>query len=396
MSKRVGGFINQDGLNAPNEATGVSASAGDAQVTVSFTPPVNVGGSAVTGFVATSNDGLGATGSSSPITVSGLTNGTSYTFRVWALNAFGYSSPSDASGSVSPVATKGVFSVFSNNPGALSVQQIEISTAGTATDFGNLSGYPSRHAGCSSATRGLFGGGGSPSALIGYITIASAGDFTSFGNLTVAREYLQAASNSTRGVFGGGSDVSTNSNVIDYVTIASTGNATDFGDLTETQGSKGSNAVASPTRAVFAGGQTGFNTKTNVIGYVTIASTGNAIDFGDLIQSAAVVSGCSNSTRGVLSGGYPDPFTNRIEYITIASAGNSVDFGDLTSSRAGFAAMASATRAVFACGNESGVGTSNRIDYVTIASTGNAVDFGDALGTATDNAGVSSGHGGLS
>jgi hypothetical protein len=102
MSKRVGGFINQDGLNAPDAPTSVSAAGGEAEATVSFTAPSNVGGSAVTGYVATSNDGIGATGASSPITVSGLSNGTAYTFRVWALNAFGYSAPSGASGSVTP------------------------------------------------------------------------------------------------------------------------------------------------------------------------------------------------------------------------------------------------------------------------------------------------------
>ena len=90
MSKRVGGFINQDGLNAPDSPTSVSAAGGEAEATVSFTAPSNVGGAAVTGYVATSNDGICATGASSPITVSGLSNGTAYTFRVWALNAFGY------------------------------------------------------------------------------------------------------------------------------------------------------------------------------------------------------------------------------------------------------------------------------------------------------------------
>jgi large repetitive protein len=98
MSKRVGGFIGQDGLNAPDSPTSVSATAGNTEATVSFTAPSNVGGSAVTGYVATSNDGIGATGSSSPITVTGLTNDTSYTFNVWAINPFGWSSPSDASG----------------------------------------------------------------------------------------------------------------------------------------------------------------------------------------------------------------------------------------------------------------------------------------------------------
>ena len=62
----------------------------------------DVGGSAITSYRVQSNDGIGASGSASPITVTGLTNGTSYTFNVWAINPFGWSSPSDASGSVTP------------------------------------------------------------------------------------------------------------------------------------------------------------------------------------------------------------------------------------------------------------------------------------------------------
>ena len=50
MAKRTGGFIGQDGLNAPDPATGVSASGGDTQATVSFTAPSDVGGSAITGY----------------------------------------------------------------------------------------------------------------------------------------------------------------------------------------------------------------------------------------------------------------------------------------------------------------------------------------------------------
>ena len=102
MAKGKGGFIGQDGLNAPDPATGVSAVKGNTQATISFTAPTDVGGSAITGYVVTSNDGIGATGSGSPITVTGLTNNTAYTFKVFAINAFGYSAPSDASNSVTP------------------------------------------------------------------------------------------------------------------------------------------------------------------------------------------------------------------------------------------------------------------------------------------------------
>ena len=52
MARGRGGFIGQDGLNAPDSPTGVSASAGDAQATVSFTAPTDVGASAITGYRA--------------------------------------------------------------------------------------------------------------------------------------------------------------------------------------------------------------------------------------------------------------------------------------------------------------------------------------------------------
>ena len=102
MAKGRGGFIGQDGLNAPDSPTGVSGTSGNSSVSVAFTAPTDVGGSAITGYRAQSNTGVGASGTSSPINVTGLSNGTSYTFNVWAINAFGYSAPSDASSGVTP------------------------------------------------------------------------------------------------------------------------------------------------------------------------------------------------------------------------------------------------------------------------------------------------------
>jgi hypothetical protein len=70
---------------------------------VTFTAPSNVGGSAITNYYAVSNPGqITASSVTSPVTVTGLTNGTSYTFTVWALNSFGPSAYSAASGSVTP------------------------------------------------------------------------------------------------------------------------------------------------------------------------------------------------------------------------------------------------------------------------------------------------------
>ena len=87
----------------PDSPTSVSAVGGNTQATVSFTAPVNDGGFAITGYTVTSDpDGITASGSSSSIIVTGLTNGTSYTFTVIATNSIGDSLPSDPSSAVIP------------------------------------------------------------------------------------------------------------------------------------------------------------------------------------------------------------------------------------------------------------------------------------------------------
>lgn len=389
MPKRVGGFINQDGLNAPDEATGVSASAGDEQATVSFTAPTDVGGSAITGFRAQSNDGIGASASASPITVPGLTNGTAYTFRVWALNAFGLSSPSDVSGSVTPFGARAIFGSYSD------MKYVSIGTLGNAATFGNLSvsGVKDERAACSSSSRAVFGGGfvsSTPSNILEYVTFATTGNSSDFGDLTVARYGLAGASSSTRGLFASGSTLSANT-TIDYITIASTGNATDFGD---NGGVSGLGGLASPTRAVFGGGVSSGTSVTTTMEYVTIATTGNSAYFGALTQGRAYVGGASNSTRGLFGAGYNWSIgpLNVIDYITIASTGSAIDFGDLIAGRFLAGGAASSTRALFV----STQGSPSTIDYVTIASTGNALDFGDIALSGNGVAGCSSAHGGLS
>jgi hypothetical protein len=83
--------------------------------------------------------------------------------------------------------------------------------------------------------------------------------------------------------------------VIDYITIASAGNATDFGDLTV--GRDYTSACSSTVRGVWGGGNT--STKSNVIDYVTIATTGNATNFGDLTAGRYGLAACSNAHGGL-------------------------------------------------------------------------------------------------
>ena len=166
-----------------------------------------------------------------------------------------------------------------------------------------------------------------------------------------------------RGLWGGGATV----NTIDYVTIATTGNAIDFGDLTSARDDLA--ACSNSVRGLFGGGSS-----TNTIDYVTIASTGNALDFGDLTSARNLLASCSDGIKGVWAGGDSSGYVNIIDYVTIDTTGNALDFGDLTVTRGYLAGCSDATRGLFGGGFSP---NTNTIDYVTIASTGNALDFGD-------------------
>ena len=92
---------------APGAPTAVSAIAGDASATVTWTAPASDGGSAITDYRITPDDGaplapVSVGSDATSFEVSGLTNGTAYTFTVAALNSVDYGPESDASAAVTP------------------------------------------------------------------------------------------------------------------------------------------------------------------------------------------------------------------------------------------------------------------------------------------------------
>ena len=89
-------------------------------------------------------------------------------------------------------------------------------------------------------------------------------------------------------------------------------------------------AVSDQTRGVRMGGYTEpASAFTNTIDFITMASEGNATDFGDCLNAILNGAPAQNKTRGVMMGGQTPTYVNIIQFITIQSAGNAQDFGDL-------------------------------------------------------------------
>jgi|TARA_B100001964_G_C14085409_1_gene532299 hypothetical protein len=150
-----------------------------------------------------------------------------------------------------------------------------------------------------------------------------------------------------RGVFMGGYDGAWpgggSSDVIDYITIASLGDAIDFGDLTVV-GERSGQAISNGTRGVCCAGGAD-----DTMEYITFATTSDSTDFGNLTVGRRP-SGVSSGTRGCFGGGASSDDT--IDYITIATAGNATDFGNLTTGRQFPTSLSNKTRGLFAGGDD--------------------------------------------
>ena len=288
------------------------------------------------------------------------------------------------------------------------IDYVTITTLGNATDFGDLTQARTSAAGASSSTRGVFGGGKiaplamtSVQSTIDYIEIQSTGNAFDFGDLNAALGRPSATSDNTRAVYAGGYDSTQNPNFhvpakLQYITISTKGNTADFGNQFFGRYSMG--AAASPTRALYFGGgyesSPGTVTNINLIDYVTIATLGDAKDFGDLTEKSRMIASCANSTRGLRAAGVTPTRVNTIDYVTMSSTGDAINFGDLTYVNNFPFACSSSTRGLFA-GGYTNPASVNNIEKVEIATTANATDFGDLTVQKSHGTAISDSHGGI-
>jgi hypothetical protein len=236
-------------------------------------------------------------------------------------------------------ATRGLF--MGGQPSPYTIDYTVFSSGGGANDFGDLiEGRNTWNAGANDSVRGFAMGGAavpivtnSRLSSIEVVTMASTGDAAFFGDLTQRSRRGAGCASPTRAIHFTGRDDPARTKDVQFFTMATQGNAVKFGELTDDRDSF-AGAFSSNTRGIAGGGSPG--SYSNTIDYITIASEGNAIDFGDLTQVRISGGGTSSKVRGLFCGGYSpgSPITvhNIIDYVTIATTGDANDFGDLTTS----------------------------------------------------------------
>jgi hypothetical protein len=170
--------------NAPGAPTGVAGTGGNAQVALSWTAPESNGGSAITGYqvqVATSSGGTYSNAAGCPTnsttsacTVTGLTNGTPYFFKVAAINAVGTGDYSSASSGVTAMTVPGAPTGVAGTPGntevvvswtapgsnggsAMTGYQVQVATSAGGT-YSNAAGCPTSSTATSCTSTGLANG----------------------------------------------------------------------------------------------------------------------------------------------------------------------------------------------------------------------------------------------
>jgi len=187
ISRYTTSTYNKTSLTLPSPPTSLVGTPGPGQASIAFTPGAN-GGSPITSYTMTSNPGnISQSGASSPIIVTGLTNGTSYTFTGIASTAVGNSVDSSPSNSVIPA-------------NAFSLDYLVVAGGG-AGGTGQ------------SATNGGTGGGGAGGLRTGNLSVSPGTNYTvtvgAGGSNTNGSDSVFSSITSQGGGLGGNYDVNT-------------------------------------------------------------------------------------------------------------------------------------------------------------------------------------------
>ena len=177
-----------------------------------------------------------------------------------------------------------------------------------------------------------------------------------------------------RGLWFGGGDP-TLSDTIDYNTIATSAEAVDFGNLTTA--TRNLSAASGGSRAVVGGG-TQSPGATDTIEFVTVASTGEATDFGNLAAACRDLTALADGNRGCFAGGDRPSTSNVIDFITISVAGNAADFGDMRVVRSHLGSCSNGSRGIVVSDYPPQSHTFD-IEYFAIGTLGNTLDFGSTI-----------------
>jgi hypothetical protein len=212
---------------------------------------------------------------------------------------------------------------------------------------------------------------------VGFINIQTKGN-EQLGGVSVHGNSINHAGcgSRTRGVWAGEQSPGGYTGDIDYITMASVGDSIDFGDLSQARATYGG-SFSSSTRGVWAGGYNNTlspSTSVNTMDYVQIGTLGNALDFGDMRQKQFNHTAASSPTKGfIFSGSLGDG--NEIQMSNIASTGETMQEVGVTATDTGsMAACANSVRAViFGGGNP----VTDLIQRFGMSSLGNAVEFGN-------------------
>jgi len=318
---------------------------------------------------------------------------------------------SGSSGSIEGRGTRAIFaggyapSGTTPNASMDTVDAFTVETLGDSIDFNNLGSVLSAGSGFADATRAFHCGGVGPVSsqystivnTIQFCNFSSTADFVDFGDLSATQGYQAGFSDKTRGVLAGGGYGYVNT--IEYITMQSAGDAVDFGDTAITNKIGNAGSFSSSTRGYILGGARYLapdTTSFNTIQVVTISTTGDATDFGDMLYTSYTMGSASNSIRGVKGAGYGPNYSSRIEFLTLSSQGDTVYFGDLTSGGgSNKQAAASPTRMVIGGGYTQPTPFVNTLEFIQIATTGDSVDFGDLTSVRRGRHNCSNNHGGL-